>query len=303
MKTRQLLLTILFLFTVTCNYAQVSFTQSGIAVQGIVRDNNNTAITDGKPISMTFTINYGDKEAFSKTEPITPDSFGVFSYVMDVAADKMALFSRFNMRLIITAQIGDLPVFTVSDEPLKAVPYAISANNGVPMGSVMPYLGGGNAPIGWIFCKGQQWSEVGAEGADLKAFLNNPSTVPNLQGMFLRGAGENTNPNENGMTFTGNDGPLLNAKQDDGFESHLHDEGELVTENDGVHTHNYEDGNRTRGSGAQTSAGTDYEYHKVPRITDPAGEHNHAILGNTGSTGIPNETRPVNYGVNYIIKL
>ena len=60
MKPKQLLSTILFLFAITCNYAQASFTSAGIAVQGIARDNNNTAITTGESIDMTFTIYYDD---------------------------------------------------------------------------------------------------------------------------------------------------------------------------------------------------------------------------------------------------
>lgn len=300
MKRKHLFLTILFLFTVALNFAQGTFTQSGIAVQGIVRDNNNTAITSGEPISITFTIYYDDngtiKNAYNETKSITPDSFGVFSHEMNVPADKISLFSEFNMVLKIESQIGNNPVFVISDEPLKYVPYAISANNGVPVGSVMPYLAGGNPPTGWVFCKGQPWGDVGAKGDKLKALLNNPATVPNLQGMFLRGAGDD------GRTQT--ETVALRATQEDSFKSHLHAKGTLATANNS-HTHTTEIQKHNRSFQGET--GTDQPYQDEGSVKEDldssVNTHNHVITGSTASTGNTVETRPINYGVNYIIKL
>jgi len=51
MKSKILLLSFLTLFTIAINYAQSSASQAGIAVQGIARDANNTALTN-KNISL-----------------------------------------------------------------------------------------------------------------------------------------------------------------------------------------------------------------------------------------------------------
>jgi hypothetical protein len=297
MKTKQLLLTILFLFTVTFNYAQVSFTNAGIAVQGIARDANNTAITNGEKLTLKFLFYYMEanveKIAFQNSDPnITPDIFGVFSHVIEVDPDTNELFSNHNMWLRIQTQIGTVTT-TISDEQLNHVPYAISANNGVPTGTIMPFVGRpADVPIGWQLCDG---TPIPARATRLKELLSPETAVPDLQGMFLRGAGG-----------TGNHvGPIVNAIQEDGIRKHKHPDNFSIPTS-GAHKHTigfnetlFEPDGSNR-LNAYTYQGED-EYIET-NVGTPDGEHGHTIDGEVGDTGIT-ETRPVNYGVNYIIKL
>jgi len=295
MKTKLLLLSLLMLFTFTTNYAQTSASQAGIAVQGIARDVNNTAIAE-KEVNFIFEIYYNDGQdqaVYSKTITLTTDSFGVFSYVLEVDPLKSGEFANRQLLLRITANNQ-----VISNELLRHVPYAISANNGAPMGSIMPYLGD-SEPVGWVLCKGQTFASVGKKGDNLKAFLGDPTNVPNLQGMFLRGTG--TSP-ENGQA-----GPALNKPQGEGFKSHFHDKGTLKADNGGEHKHKYMDRWREAmgddNGDDQDQLDNDFRARDTERTTPNFdGTHAHTISGQTGGEGI-NETRPVNHGVNYIIKL
>ena len=98
---------------------------------------------------------------------------------------------------------------------LKHVPYAIAANNGVPSGSIMPFIGT-QAPAGWVLCDGAPLPTDGS--ADYLIALLGSNNAPNLQGMFLRGTG--TSPVNNQA------GPALMATQEDQNKEHDHDSGD-----------------------------------------------------------------------------
>lgn len=301
MKSKLLLLSFLSLLTFTTNFAQVSFTQAGIAVQGIVRDNNNTALTDGEPITIEFTIYYDDagtsKNAYyERVTNIIPDAFGVFSYVMNVLPESNPLFSNYNMKLKIETQIGN-NLTVISDEPLKYVPYAISANNGVPTGAIMPFVGANNqVPTGWALCNGDPLPSTATK---LIALLGS-NNAPNLGGMFLRGAGTNSLTNVT---------TLLNKTQDDVANLSAHSHRLDLTTGDTALTSDPLENTSGIGlmigngwSGSLDSGGGTGGVHGggFAKIT---GLHNHEIQGATENTGNSEETRPVNYGVNFIIKL
>lgn len=299
MKTKHLLLSVLFLFTVTLNYSQASFTEAGIAVQGIVRDANNTAIQN-QTVTLEFQFYYFDETTTAqnigsaKSKQVVTDNFGVFSTIIDPSFTNNQAFSNYKVWLRIKKQ-GD--VDNISDAPLNHVPYAISANNGVPTGSIMPYMGT-TAPAGWLLCNG---SSVPA-GSALQAFLINEgldsNNTPDLQGMFLRGAGTNAN-----TPVT----TVLGQTQDDVFKEHNHEKGSISTVEDGLHQHTNTESMRGFSNGSQAYA-TIGSYNpsistQVDVTSGEAGLHTHSITGNTANTGDVAETRPVNYGVNYIIKL
>lgn len=304
MKTIHLLLAILFLFTTTLTFAQSSAEQAGIAVQGIARNADNTAMVGD--VNFKFTIYYRSSGTTYKpydppTLTLKTDAYGVFSHILDVSPVKSSDFANHQMYLKIE---GGSPLVEISDEPLKHVPYAISANNGVPMGSIMPFLGE-IAPPGWALCKGQTWASVGEEGKSLKTFLGDPTDVPDLQGMFLRGAGAN----DYTTTVT-----VLNEKQDDAFQNHTPTSTFEIETNEGMHDHNIELGTDTSYGSADggrainftTTEGEGY----VTSQTSTQGTHNHSLTGEfdeisfqDDTNKIIKETRPVNYGVNYIIKL
>jgi microcystin-dependent protein len=188
------------------------------------------------------------------------------------------------------------------------VPYAYAARNGVPTGSIMPFIGT-TAPLGWLLCDGGD-----IEIADYTLALRNllgvgVSTTPNLQGMFLRGAG--TSPLSTPTVVKA--GPALRSTQEDSNKLHVHDVGSLATSEDGEHVHS----NGTLPDAVYNrvaAVGVGFTVLREPVIQStrmdnigsepmtPAGDHTHTITGNTGDSG-DTESRPVNYGVNYIIKL
>jgi hypothetical protein len=285
------------LLTIATNYAQSSASQSGIAVQGIARDNNNTALADAT-ITFKFTLYYNDPgpiDVFIENTALTTDAFGVFSYILDVDPSTNANFSNNSIFL----KIEDVTSGTIiSDEVFKHVPYAIVANNGVPTGSIMPYIGG-NAPEGWVLCNGQNLQTISGS-ANLRVLLNS-TNAPNLQGMFLRGTGGSGD----------HVGPNLNEIQPDTAGPHTHPDNIVIK---GVETVNsFTAKNSLRRSFINGTSNSE--------AVILYGDHNNNIKENTvtGSVTVPehatkkqggvqentkvSETRPVNYGVTYIIKL
>jgi hypothetical protein len=293
---------VFFFFSISLNFfAQSSASASGIAVQGIARDNNNTALSDAT-ITFEFTLYYKDngvtKEVFNKNIALTTDFFGVFSYILDVDPGTNANFSNNSIFL----KIEDVTAgIIISDELFKHVPYAISANNGVPTGSIMPYVGS-EAPEGWVICDGRSLTTINGS-ANLRTLLGG-NYAPNLGGMFLRGTGGSGD----------HVGPTLGQTQEDSNKEHKHNFGTLSAESkdlDGnfANSPNYAWGkgrfslqdNSNGGFGPYNVAingggNTDY------LVTNSKGKHEHTIKGATADSG-SKETRPVNYGVNYIIKL
>lgn len=287
MKTRNLLLTLITIFIALTAVAQTSI---GIPVQGIARDANGAARID-TPVNLTFDLYYieGGNEVLlyspSQVENLTTDSFGVFSTIVNTAG-RRPLFGSKEVFLRIS-ESGTV----ISNEQLNSVPYAIAANNGVPTGAVMPFVGA-TAPEGWLLCDGAVIPD-GLQYDALKTLYGN--NTPDMRGMFLRGAGTN-----NFTTTT----TTLNGVQDDVFGSHGHSIN-INTSTAGNHSHQYND----RYTFASTNLGlTGSATSATNALTDPlrttgnAGNHTHNVSGNTAAVG-QNETRPVNYGVNYIIKL
>ena len=274
MKSKQFLLSLLMLCITVVNYSQTSASTAGIAVQGIARDDNNTARANAS-ISLTFEIYYKvastEVQISTETQNLETDAFGVFSHVIDPTFQNNPNFANYQAYLRIT----EGPT-TISDEKLKHVPYAIAANNGVPSGSIMPFIGT-EAPAGWVLCNGQSLTTI-TGAANLIAILGS-NNAPNLQGMFLRGT------------------------QQDEFESHTHGDNFSIADG-GQHEHDIKfddkkfdnDDNDNPGYG-YVGPGTDETI-----LTENSGIHSHTINGRVLATGGA-ETRPVNYGVNYIIKL
>jgi hypothetical protein len=289
MKTRQLLLSILFLFTTIITFAQAQFTNSGIAVQGIARDANNTAIQN-QTISLKFTFLYEtgttDVEFKVVDKSIVTDNFGVFSSIIDPGFINNEIFS--NKKVFIRINNGTVQL---SREPLNVVPYAISANNGVPTGAIMPFIGTA-VPTGWALCNG---AALPGTATELIAMVG--SNAPNLQGTFLRGTGVSVTNDRSG--------PALRSFQDESFLSHNHT-GSISINNNGNHSHalNFTDGGGGKGQlpGYADAVGFKTEDSNGTNSVGFSGQHIH-----TGSVSINSnggiETRPVNYGVNYIIKL
>ena len=290
-KSYLILLFLVSFFSFQKVSAQANVTSSGISIQGIARDENNAAQANIDQLSLTFKIYYlgtGDAEVqiLSQTANVKTDNFGVFSYVLTISSGIFTEISNNASYLKVTQ--GSV-VF--SNEKLQAVPYAIHAQNGVPTGTIMAYIGA-TAPAGWLLCDGAAFSD-NATNSKLKDLLGGLNT-PNLNARYLRGAG----------TFS-RGGITLKGTQDDDIRQHLHSV-DITTTTNGNHSHvtyfsnddyNLSGGSQTNGTGKDT-----YTANGVSLPTTTAGDHTHQVTGNTGNTGI-SETRVYSYGVTWIIKI
>ena len=155
----------------------------------------------------------------------------------------------------------------------------------------MPYLGT-TAPNGWLLCDGTVIPS-GIIYDKLKTLLGS-SYTPDLRAMFLRGAG----------TGNGKVGPTLKQVVQDDIKEHLHDV-DINTSYDGNHTHNLSFSNDDFSGGGGGDTGLEDDRANVYNrslTSSTAGNHNHYVKGKSANTG-GTETRPINYGVNYIIKI
>ncbi len=290
MRTK--LLSFLMLLTVAVNYGQITTSPAGIAIQGIARDNNNTAKTSAN-INLLCTIyEQGSLNSpiFVVRKTVTTDAFGVFSIILEPGAANNVVIANKDAFLQIADESTGTSII-ISDEKLKQVPYAIAASNGVPTGSIMPFIGT-TAPAGWVMCDGSLLPTNGSEKA-LQELLGGSAikNAPDLRGMFLRAAGQNNNTT-NAAEIQPN---TLKAVQSSDNKSHNHTMNEA-----GEHSHIYSAhttvGNNADG-GSDISAADNPSY-RNNLTTSTSGKHTH-VINNSGGT----ESRPINYGVNYIIKL
>jgi microcystin-dependent protein len=197
-----------------------------------------------------------------------------------------------------------------SNEKLQAVPYAIHAQNGVPSGTIMAYIGA-TAPAGWLLCDGNSFPD-NIYYAQLKNLLGGTNT-PNLSARYLRGTG----------VQEGRGGIALKGTQYDELRQHAHSLN-ITTTTNGNHEHNAGNGfnkltradNRYWVNWGSTSSSTPtnppqdpqgrlnaYDNANLPF----AGDHTHQVIGNTASAGSADgnygDTRPYSYGINWIIKI
>ncbi len=282
---------VLGIFTISNATAQSSVTSSGISVQGIARDINNEALANIDQLDLKFELYYfiGNSTTptvfLSSIATIKTDNFGVFSYVVGINPDQSYLISSQSTYL----RVSSLGV-VFSDEKLQTVPYSIYAQNGVPTGSIMPYIGT-TAPNGWLLCNGSAIPS-GIYYDNLRTLAGN--NTPDLRAMFIRGTGSGN----------GKVGPALKEVQLDDIKSHFH-QINLNTNSSGTHSHSmFFSNDDYSGSGGGNTGLEDDRPNTYNREiqTDNAGSHSHNVNGNTANTG-GTETRPISYGVNYIIKI
>ncbi len=297
----------------------ISFYAQGIAVQGIARDDENAAITN-KQLTFTFEIVKSDNSVvFSETETIQTDGFGVFSHIVstgtaDTSGDKVTFsnidFSEQNMHLKVYVDLP--PVTEVYDQPFQYTPYAHyakaaeTAKDGVPTGAIMPYIGS-TAPEGWVICDGRTLTNISGSSSLIAIVGNN---APDLQGMFLRGTGTSSL----GADYVG---PNLMSTQGDDIMEHEHSSGDYKTDVQGEHNHNdgsfgrvlrlYVSGSTSPDGFNASDSGGELDILNS-RFMEDSGAHEHDVQGwggnaRTSKGSAIKETRPVNYGVNYIIKL
>ena len=297
-------LTIFFVLSFFANASFAQITTTGMAIQGIARDASNNAITN-TAIGLKFTLHYtnlsnSNVDLSPVTASVNTDAFGVFSYVLDLSSIETSLFFDYQMKLKIEQTSPSSTL--ISDENLNFVPYAVAAGNGVPTGTIMPYVGT-TAPRGWAFCDGSA-IPVTPQTQTIRTLLGSSNT-PDLRGMFLRGAGTNSN-----NTYSSNVGPALKTIQAEGIKSHsltVTDPGHNHTITDPGHNHTWNHGVERDDNGDGNS---NNEYTEIGGSDGSVIANsftgisiNNRITGITVNYNGLSETRPVNYGVTYIIKL
>lgn len=312
---------ILLLSFLLVNRTEGQAVTSGISVQGIARDAEKAAIGDEL---MTFVFEVleasGGTSYYKEDIQIRTDAYGVFSHIIGTGNISSGSgnfneipFGQKLMKLVITVTYRGNPV-VVSNSPFQFTPYAKAAENGVPTGTIVAFAGAeADVPVGWTLCDGKALATVPGS-LNLRNLIG--PNAPNLKGMFLRGTGQSP--------VNSQAGPALRATQSDEFESHRHAAsdggGAIVTATDGAHKHTIKlerhdrsfDGSDDSDKPLKFNGGVDITYETGDissgagtndRKGTPEGAHTHSISGNTAASGGAAETRPVNYGVNYIIKL
>jgi hypothetical protein len=290
------------LFPLSNVFAQANVLSTGISIQGIARDENNSALANIDALGLSFKIYYLDgsnveQTILNQTANVKTDNFGVFSYVISISSEFFTIIS--NTQAYLKVSYNNV-VF--SNEKLQAVPYAIQAQNGVPTGTIMAYVGT-TAPAGWLICNGSAIPD-NIYHAKLRTLLGSSNT-PDLQGMFLRGAGSGNLSNSNNVTRSG---PNLKQVQIDAYQQHLHGIS-LTTSENGDHNHNQGNYNiLLRNSGSGTATQFDNSSNEPTISSDfgrlqSAGSHTHTVSGSTQNSPAAVQTHPINYGVNYIIKI
>jgi microcystin-dependent protein len=302
----------------------LSLFSQGISIQGIARDNNDSAITDTN-LTFTFSITEDNNTVvFAETQSIKTDNFGVFSHIISTGNPITNAFNdidfsvqNLKVKVLINYNSNDI---TVYDQTLQSTPYAhfskrstiadfskrsTISDNGVPTGAIMPFIGDKNSvPEGWLLCDGASIT-INASTDKLRTLLGDTNT-PNLTGRFLKGSGTPSEAHVNTIGLKGYQNQSTRTK------NHLHSNNLSVDWNHALN-------NSTRKVPASSSwrdvilrsGETSGDSFGLPRRE--SGEnlygvdtnHKHSMSGSVnGITATDNsEVRPSSFGVNYIIKL
>lgn len=283
-----------------------SMAQNGISFQGIARDAQGMALSS-KSVTVKFTIG-----TFNETQSLTTDNFGVFSAV--IGSVNTTGFGNLVFANVTDNLKVEVDGVTIYDDKFNYAPYAKAAENGVPVGSIMPWAGAvtsGNALEevipGWIVCNGATLSSDG-KYAKLKTVLGSSwgtNKVPDLRGTFLRGVNNGRSDGFNDpdaanrvAVNSGNTGDKVGSFQDEAYKSHNHG-----VSDDG-HTHGYNDIYFSEAGGpisvssnfGSGDSDNDNGGYQMGRTTASS------TTGISINTSGNNETRPVNAAVNFIIK-
>jgi Phage Tail Collar Domain len=183
---------------------------------------------------------------------------------------------------------GGTTYTSLGTQQLSSVPYALNAGNGVPVGTVVAFMGN-TPPPGWLLCNHAEISRT--DYKNLFAVIgvssgpgNGTTTfhIPEMRGLFLRGrdGGVNQDPDAASRTGTygvGVTGDNVGSYQGDDFKSHRHDIQEYYSPSPG-------------GSG---------KYGLISNFYSGGGCYTRPDLMSSNGG---NESRPKNISVNYIIK-
>lgn len=305
-------ITLLIIVSIFCGTTTLfsQTTELGFSFQGYAVDINGKALVM-KTIQVKFQI-----ENWTETHAnVVTDNFGVFNAIIggnDAAGFKQISFNDHHkdkiqkLRVLISGEgITETEVFNA---PLLSVPYARSASNGAPVGTIISFAGSvAQIPHGWLLCDGSLFSNT--EYPQLATVLGSTwggnttqFNLPMLMGKFLRGVdkGSGFDPDASTRTASKTGGATGdNVGTTQGGATALPVDPFYTTQ-DGNHQHGYTDKyiGATPNTNSQSYAfdRNYYPGHDDGTKTALGGEHAHQIIGGD------NETRPVNAAVNWIIK-
>ena len=300
------------------------YSNKGFGFQGYAVDSEGKAIS-GNNVDVKFTIYItgGGGTNMVETQTVLTDAYGVFSTSIGSGTVTGTAFSELNFSSfdyslkVEVSKSGSSAFTTISDKGLDAVPYARSASNGVPVGTVVAFMGDETkVPDGWLVCDGSSIA-TNAKYVQLRSILGSTwgiNKLPDLRGVFLRGVNSmGTNGTRTDIYADENAGRLVGEFQDDANKEHLHSG---TTNSAGSHDHTILKlplDNQNGGAGNMatigSSNGDDEQWADLPSTvgtpTSPSGsistEGNHTHSFETDETGDV-ESRPVNAAVIYIIK-
>ena len=289
--------------------AQAIVSSSSIAIQGLLKDDQGEPIADIYGLELDFEIYYlnssnNEMSIKSETAEVKTDAYGVFNYILDLNSTQVNSINLYAAYAKVTA--GNTIIF---NQQLRAVPYAIHAKNGYPTGTILPYVGD-EVPAGWLFCNGQNIPNDYFH-QNLIDLVGN--TTPNLNAVFLRGTGTRsvTEARNGNNTTKSYSGEALGEYGYDRNPDHRHSVS-LTTNERGEHRHALRRDSYGSGDGyaMYSTSGNDEGFYNENNdgLMARGGNHSHNFNGNTGYQGAWDrdyqwEQRPVNFGVNYIIKI
>lgn len=194
--------------------------------------------------------------------------------------DECVTAVRVNANLRVQVTVG---TSTFPRERLSAVPYAVVADNGVAPGTIQAF-GGTTPPDGWLLCNGDsvRRDEYPRLFAAIGTTWGTPPddehfVLPDLEGQFLRGA-------QAGSRGVG-------TWQDDTTRM---PRSAFSTSGAGRHAHTFTNQERISFGDGGSFWYLHGNHYGENTSTEP--EHSHGITGGDG------ETRPINYGVLYMIR-
>ena len=325
MKKIIYLFIVLNIFTVKNILSQTD--KSGFSFQGYAIDPNGKAL-GSIGITVRFTIYpQGGSPEYTEELSLTSDPFGVF--VATIGSNAPSDFGKinfsakvYNLKVEVKQTTGG--VYTaISDGQFLSVPYARSASNGVPVGSIIPFGGPiSSVPAGWLPCDGSQLNITNPNYTQLYNAIGytwggngDVYNIPDLRGYFLRGVadGQGTDPDRSSRSALksgGSSGDNVGSYEDEMFKSHNHNPDSNYPNSTGTndvgHTHTYNDIYYSEAQGPEGNQGwrgsnsSDNDNGPWSITETTAGEsqpHRHQIIPAGGS-----ETRPKNAYVWFIIK-
>ena len=191
----------LFALTFICQFAFSQILTKGFSFQGYAIDGDDRAIASTN-VTVKFTV-YSSSQNYAEEHALTTDPYGIFSAIVGEGSKLSAesnlnfeelKFNYYDFKLKVEVKKTSGGTYaTISDKTLNAVPYAQSASNGVPVGTIIAFAGPKSAlPDGWLMCDGSDYDASNVIYAPLFDVIGNTwgtngtnFKVPDLRGQFL----------------------------------------------------------------------------------------------------------------------